>query len=105
MEKTEINSKVIELLNDFENLETMDASMAWNQTLMQKLVDAEAMNASNAVLPVSYVRVILIFTLLNAVCIFNIFNHTKQLTYNRIAKLNIISKELLMPTSGMMNYK
>jgi hypothetical protein len=97
MKKTEINPKVIEILNDFENLDAMDASEAWNQALMQQLVESDAKHSSNSALPVSYVTVILIFILMNAVCIFNMFKNTQPTSFNRIAKLNIISKELLIP--------
>jgi hypothetical protein len=97
MKKTEINPKVIEMLNDFENLEAMDASEAWNQALMQKLVESDVKHSSNLALPVSYVTVIVIFILMNAVCIFNGFKKLQPSSFNRIAKLNIISKELLIP--------
>jgi hypothetical protein len=103
MKKTEINPKVIEMLNDFDNLETRNASEAWNQALMQKLVESEGKHSSHSVLPKYYVTIIFIFILMNGVCIFNIFKNTQQPTFNRIAKLNLISKELLIPNVTLNN--
>jgi hypothetical protein len=96
MKKTEINPKVIEILHDFEQLEAIDAPETWNQALMQKLAESEATHSSGFAHPISYATVLVLFMLMNAVCIVKIFN-TQQPSYNRIAKLNLISKELLIP--------
>ena len=103
MKKTEINPKVIEMLNDFDNLETMNASDGWNQALMQKLVESEGKHVSNSALPKYYITIIFIFILMNSVCIFNMFKQAQQPTFNRLAKLNLISKELLIPNVTLNN--
>jgi hypothetical protein len=97
MKQPEINQKVIQMLHDFEKLEAIDASDAWNQALMQQLVESEVVHSANSTLPLPYVTAILIFIVMNAVCIFNMFKNTHQPSFNRLAKLNIISKELLIP--------
>ncbi len=101
MKESEMNPKVVEMLNDFEQLEATTVSESWNQALMQKLEESEAQHSLDSALPISYVTVILIFILMNAVCIFNIFKNTQQPAFNRIAKLNVISKELLIPNVSL----
>jgi hypothetical protein len=101
MKELEINQKVIQLLNDFEKLEPIDASDEWNQVLMQKLTESK--NPSPVVSFMPYAAAIVLMLVLNVVCAVHIFKNTHQPSFNRIAKLNIISKELLIPNVSLNN--
>jgi hypothetical protein len=101
MKKIEMNQKILQTLDDFENLEKMKASEAWNQALMHKLVESNSNQAS--VLGLSsrgYILCCLFFITMNAVCIFNFL---KPPDLNRTATLRIISKELLINVVAINN--
>jgi hypothetical protein len=101
MKEPEMNPEVLQILSDFENLEAEMAPEAWNQALMQQLGASQAKQSANSALPMPYMAILLIFIGMNAVCIFNIFKNTPQPSFHRLAKLNIISTELLIPNVAL----
>jgi hypothetical protein len=99
MKKTEMNPKIVQMMDDFENLEKIEASEAWNQGLMQKLEEsnqAPFLGLSSS----GYVICCLFFVVMNALCIFNFL---KQTSLNRTATLHIVSKELLINVVAVNN--
>lgn len=101
MKKMEMNQKIFQTLDDFENMKKIEVSEAWNQALMHKLVESNSNQASVLGLsPRGYILCCLFFIAMNAVCIFNFL---KPPTLNRTATLHIISKELLINVVAINN--
>jgi quinol-cytochrome oxidoreductase complex cytochrome b subunit len=94
MKKPEINPKIAQLLNDFDNMEKVEPSPEWHQNLMHQIMDTQ--QGAGTRLPMPYWTVIGVFLMLNSICVFNILKNTHHQSLNRMATLQLISKELLI---------
>jgi hypothetical protein len=101
MKKPEINPKIAQLLNDFDNMEKVEPSPEWHQNLMHQI--KEAQKPSDTGLPMPYWTTIGVFLMLNSICVFNILKNTNHQSLHRIATLQLISKELLIQSVTVNN--
>ena len=99
MEAPELNHKASKMLEAFEHLNAIEPSEEWHQSLLHKLSDTKpAPEATFS--PMSYTAVMVFFILINAVFVFSTLKKETPQYNNRVARLETISKELLMNSSS-----
>lgn len=106
MEAPKFNKKAAEMIEAFAHLDPIEPSEDWQQSLLRKLADTKpAPEATFS--PMSYTAVMVFFILLNCVFVFSLMKKETPLRMesygqynNRVARLETISKELLMNSSS-----
>jgi hypothetical protein len=99
MEASKLNHKASKMLDAFEHLDPIEPSEEWKQSLLHKLADTKPIPEATFS-PMPYTAVFLFFILLNSAFVFSLMKKETPQYNNRVARLETISKELLMNSSS-----
>ena len=99
MEQSELHKKAMQTLKEFESLEDIQPSAAWNHSLMKRLESSRVHPASGTPVP-KVAWVLLIFILANVGLILSMISGSNRQSFDRGKELRAISSEFLInPTS------
>ena len=99
MEQSELHNRAIQILKEFESLEDIQPTAAWNHSLMKRLESERVHPASGNPVP-KVVWVLLVFILANVGIIFSMISDSSRQSLDRGKELRAISSEFLInPTS------
>lgn len=94
------NQKVNNLINEYENLESIHASDEWEQQLFTRITVSQSNYASKKEL-IQFATFIIVFIILNASIFFRVGKETDTLRDERIQLLNSVSDQLLINTTAL----
>ena len=99
MEQPVLHNKAIQALKEFESLEDIQPSAAWNDSLMKRLESSGVHPASGNPVP-KVAWVLLVFILANVGLILTLISGSSRQSFDRGKELHAISSEFLInPTS------
>jgi hypothetical protein len=102
MKKQELNNKVLQTLQEFESIPSLQPTEAWEQDLMSKIDTAKLHHAS----PISKTKIIVVILFIAAINIGFLLSavvHHSHQTLSRNSDLQVISKEFLINPTSLNN--
>lgn len=102
MKETDINGIVLQKLNEFENLERIHPSEAWNKSLINRLSGINTASTS-VFLSAKFIIALLFFVLINAGFILNSMVHNPNHRQDRNGEFKTLSEEFLINPVSLNN--
>ncbi len=102
MEDSPLNRKVSKMLLDFESMDDIQPSQAWNQSLMNRLDRSKPASKSSFATP-GLTILVLLFVFINLFFIVNAMIIKSPGNQIREQELLVISKEILVNPSSLNN--
>ena len=94
MNETDLNDKVIQILNEFEKADEVQFSSEWNRLLLSKIATKKQVSAKEKTPMVTFVLIIIVAMNFSFFLIFR--NTYSGSAYQRDLELKAISKELFI---------